>query len=160
VAALVATVKSGGAFVPLDPGYPAARLAFQLADAQASVVLTTRAHAAEIPQGEYAVEVLDALDAEWQRGAATRLSGVVAPGQLAYVIYTSGSTGQPKGAMNAHGAIANRLAWMQAAYQLTSSDRVLQKTSSGFDVSVWEFFWPLGTGASIVVAPPGAHADP
>ncbi|MDI2146293.1 AMP-binding protein, partial [Pseudomonas sp. ITA] len=82
------------------------------------------------------------------------------PENLAYVIYTSGSTGKPKGAGNRHSALVNRLCWMQQAYQLTAEDSVLQKTPFSFDVSVWEFFWPLMTGSSLVVAAPGAHRDP
>jgi non-ribosomal peptide synthetase component F len=78
----------------------------------------------------------------------------------AYVIYTSGSTGKPKGVVNIHEAIVNRLQWMQDAYRLTAVDRVLQKTPYSFDVSVWEFFWPLVTGASLVMARPGGHRDP
>ncbi|HSN86309.1 MAG TPA: amino acid adenylation domain-containing protein, partial [Thermoanaerobaculia bacterium] len=79
---------------------------------------------------------------------------------LAYVIFTSGSTGTPKGAMNTHAAIANRILWMQDAYRLDETDRVLQKTPSTFDVSVWEFFWPLTVGARLVVARPEGHRDP
>jgi non-ribosomal peptide synthetase component F len=81
------------------------------------------------------------------------------PPNLAYVIYTSGSTGRPKGAGNSHRAIANRLLWMQQAYALQPDDRVLQKTPFSFDVSVWEFFWPLMTGARLVLARPGGHKD-
>src|SRR5690606_8233612 len=91
---------------------------------------------------------------------AERRSAPVHPEQLAYCIYTSGSTGQPKGAGNSHRAIVNRLVWMQHEYGLDASDAVLQKTPFSFDVSVWEFFWPLMTGARLVVAPPGAHRDP
>ncbi len=79
---------------------------------------------------------------------------------LAYVIYTSGSTGRPKGAANRHGALHNRLAWMQAAYGLQPGDTVLQKTPFSFDVSVWEFFWPLMAGARLALAAPGDHRDP
>ncbi|WP_337059002.1 amino acid adenylation domain-containing protein, partial [Pseudomonas sp. USHLN015] len=79
---------------------------------------------------------------------------------LAYVIYTSGSTGKPKGAGNRHSALTNRLCWMQQAYGLSGDDSVLQKTPFSFDVSVWEFFWPLMTGARLVVAAPGDHRDP
>src|SRR5262249_52766122 len=79
---------------------------------------------------------------------------------LAYVIYTSGSTGQPKGAMNEHQPVVNRLVWMQKAYGLNRQDAVLQKTPIGFDVSVWEVFWPLLTGAKLVVARPEGHKDP
>ena len=82
------------------------------------------------------------------------------PGHLAYMIYTSGSTGRPKGAANSHAGLHNRLAWMQDAYRLTADDTVLQKTPFGFDVSVWEFFWPLITGARLVLAAPGEHRDP
>src|SRR5262249_22134206 len=83
----------------------------------------------------------------------------VQPDNLAYLIYTSGSTGKPKGAMNSHRGICNRLCWMQQTYQLTAFDRVLQKTPFSFDVSVWEFFWPLITGAHLIVASPGGHRD-
>ncbi len=79
---------------------------------------------------------------------------------LAYMIYTSGSTGKPKGAANTHAGLHNRLAWMQDAYGLTGDDVVLQKTPFSFDVSVWEFFWPLIVGARLVMAAPGAHRDP
>ena len=76
------------------------------------------------------------------------------------MIYTSGSTGKPKGAANTHEGLHNRLLWMQDAYGLTADDVVLQKTPFSFDVSVWEFFWPLIVGARLVVAAPGAHRDP
>src|SRR6478735_7233581 len=82
------------------------------------------------------------------------------PDDPAYMIYTSGSTGRPKGALNAHRGIVNRLAWMQQAFGLTARDVVLQKTPMSFDVSVWEFFWPLLTGAKLVMARPGGHKDP
>ena len=160
VAALVGVLKAGGAYVPLDPSYPAARLAFQIADAQVEVVLTTRECVEAVPAGPYAVEVLDAPEAAWRDEATTAPAVQLRPEQLAYVIYTSGSTGQPKGAMNTHRGIANRLSWMQATYGLDASDRVLQKTSSSFDVSVWELFWPLGTGAPLVLARPGGQNDP
>src|SRR5262249_34521066 len=86
------------------------------------------------------------------------VSGVSSDG-LAYVIHTSGSTGRPKGAMNTHGGIRNRLLWMQEIYGLDETDRVLQKTTFSFDVSVWEFLWPLMTGAILVMARPDGHRD-
>lgn len=76
------------------------------------------------------------------------------------MIYTSGSTGKPKGVGNEHRGVVNRLQWMQAMYSLSASDNVLQKTPFGFDVSVWEFFWPLLTGARLVVASPDLYQDP
>ena len=87
-------------------------------------------------------------------------SSELLPLHPAYVIYTSGSTGTPKGAPNTHQGLVNRLLWMQATYQLDATDRVLQKTPYSFDVSVWEFFWPLLAGAGLVVALPGKHRDP
>ena len=81
------------------------------------------------------------------------------PRDAIYAIYTSGSTGVPKAAINTHEAVANRILWMQDEYQLDASDRVLQKTPYSFDVSVWEFFWPLTFGATLVIAEPGGHKD-
>jgi amino acid adenylation domain-containing protein/non-ribosomal peptide synthase protein (TIGR01720 family) len=160
IIALVAVLKAGGAYVPLDPSYPPERLRFMLHDAHIPLLLTHRQLAATLPTG--ATEVLD-LDQERVSIAAASAdnpcSGVTAD-HLAYMIYTSGSTGQPKGAMNTHRGIYNRLRWMQAAYQLDETDRVLQKTPMSFDVSVWEFFWPLITGARMIVAQPGGHQDP
>src|SRR5215813_11935259 len=89
-----------------------------------------------------------------------RLASGVGPDNLAYVIYTSGSTGRPKGTLNSHRGIVNRLLWMQERYGLSGDDRVLQKTPVSFDVSVWELFWPLSTGAQLVMARPGGHRDP
>ncbi|WP_201165757.1 AMP-binding protein, partial [Pseudomonas sp. S60] len=107
-----------------------------------------------------AVRVLN-LDGQGHLAYPTQATGVQpAPENLAYVIYTSGSTGKPKGAGNRHKALTNRLCWMQQAYGLEASDTVLQKTPFSFDVSVWEFFWPLMVGARLVVAAPGDHRDP
>jgi natural product biosynthesis luciferase-like monooxygenase protein/amino acid adenylation domain-containing protein/non-ribosomal peptide synthase protein (TIGR01720 family) len=94
------------------------------------------------------------------RSSEDNLACPVQPDNLAYMIYTSGSTGKPKGVMNTHRGICNRLGWMQQTYHLTTKDRVLQKTPFSFDVSVWEFFWPLTTGACLIVASPGGHQDP
>src|SRR4029077_5452548 len=106
-------------------------------------------------------QIID-LDAEWAEIAAQSTNSLdlkIAPDNLAYAIYTSGSTGTPKGAMNTHAAISNRLIWMQEEYRLNESDIVLQKTSISFDVSVWELFWPLMTGAALVLANPEGHRD-
>jgi len=106
------------------------------------------------------------LDVEWSRIAQHPSDDLdphtvgVQEHHLAYVIYTSGSTGRPKGVMNEHRGVVNRLLWMQDQYRLSVGDRVLQKTPFGFDVSVWEFFWTLSTGARLVVARPQGHKDP
>jgi amino acid adenylation domain-containing protein len=159
IIALYGILKAGGAYVPLDPEYPADRVAFMLQDTQVPMLLTQERLVAGLP--EHGAEVL-CLDSEWATVAGEShdnpMSGTTAE-NLAYVIYTSGSTGRPKGAMNTHRGICNRLLWMQDAYRLTEADGVLQKTPFSFDVSVWEFFWPLLVGARLVVARPGGHRD-
>lgn len=159
VIALYGILKAGGAYVPLDPEYPAERVAFMLEDTQVPVVLTQERLVDSLPS--HRAKVL-CLDSQWETLAQENdgnPASVVRPGHLAYVIYTSGSTGRPKGVMNTHRGISNRLLWMQDRYQLTEGDRVLQKTPFSFDVSVWEFFWPLMVGARLVVARPGGHRD-
>ncbi|MGE8465635.1 MAG: non-ribosomal peptide synthase/polyketide synthase [Pseudomonas putida] len=159
VIGLLGIVKAGGAYVPLDPEYPQDRLSYMFEDSGIALLLT-QSHlrdALPIPAG---LRSLD-LDSENLEGYSDANPGIdVAPLNLAYVIYTSGSTGRPKGAGNSHQALVNRLWWMQKAYGLDASDSVLQKTPFSFDVSVWEFFWPLMTGARLVMAQPGAHRDP
>ncbi|MFI8362582.1 amino acid adenylation domain-containing protein [Streptomyces sp. NPDC085612] len=145
VVTLLAVLKTGAAYLPVDPGYPAERIRYLLDDAR-PVLTLTEDHpllGAE-PTGDAPAS-----------GTVTRL-----PEHPAYVIYTSGSTGAPKGVVVSHASIVNRLMWMQDRYGLDDTDRVLQKTPAGFDVSVWEFFWPLLTGATLVVARPGGHQDP
>ncbi|HEX2077187.1 MAG TPA: amino acid adenylation domain-containing protein, partial [Longimicrobium sp.] len=157
VAALLGVLKAGAAYVPLDPGYPADRLAYMLEDCGAPVLLAQRRLAGSLPPASAAVVWAD--DAGEGEDDARPGTDVHADG-LAYVIYTSGSSGRPKGAMVHHAGIRNRLLWMQSAYGLGPDDRVLQKTSFSFDVSVWELFWPLAAGAVLVVARPGGHQDP
>jgi amino acid adenylation domain-containing protein len=158
--ALLAILKAGGAYMPLDPEYPSERLAWMLDDAKPPIVLSQQAVADRLPLQAIPVFL---LDSEWHKleSESTSNPGVaVRPADLAYVIYTSGSTGKPKGVLNVHQGIVNRLLWMQSEYNLTPADRVLQKTPYSFDVSVWELFWPLMTGATLVMAQPGGHRDP
>jgi amino acid adenylation domain-containing protein len=160
VVALMGILKAGGAYMPLDPDYPGNRLALMLEDAQPLVILTQQALLDRLPP--HAIPTI-CLDSEWSKFASEPDSNLgVRAGKrdAAYVIYTSGSTGKPKGVVNIHEGIVNRLQWMQDAYRLTAADRILQKTPYSFDVSVWEFFWPLVTGASLVFARPGGHRDP
>ncbi|WP_433527969.1 amino acid adenylation domain-containing protein [Micromonospora sp. CA-263727] len=159
VVSLLATLKAGGAYLPLDPGLPQSRIAFMLADARVPVLLTQRRLASSLPGPDADVLCVDESAEDLAREAASSPGVEVDGADLAYVIYTSGSTGRPKGVMNVHAGIRNRLLWMQDEYRLDASDRVLQKTPFSFDVSVWEFFWPLMTGACLVVAVPGGHRD-
>ncbi|WP_315729290.1 non-ribosomal peptide synthetase [Bradyrhizobium sp. SZCCHNS2021] len=160
VTGLLGILKAGGAYLPLDPGLPPERLAMMLDDAKVTVVLAQDALIERLPASK-AVVVRFAADATAIAGQPdTAPFTSCNPDNLAYVIYTSGSTGRPKGVMNSHRGIVNRLAWMQDAYRLTAGDVVLQKTPFGFDVSVWELFWPLTQGAELVIARPGGHQDP
>jgi amino acid adenylation domain-containing protein len=159
VTGMLAVMKAGGAYLPLDPDEPAERLAFMVKDSAVKHVLAMSDQAGLFES--LGVTVLsvpqETGDADPERPA--RATGL-RPDNAAYVIYTSGSTGRPKAVVNTHGGLLNRLLWMQSAYPIGSGDRVLQKTPYTFDVSVWEFFWPLITGATIVLAEPGGHRDP
>jgi amino acid adenylation domain-containing protein len=160
VVALFGILKSGGAYLPLDPTYPQARLQHMLAEAGVRVVLAQQHLLDNISSYDGDVVCLDTQWAERMGHLSTDNPGhYPSVDNLAYAIFTSGSTGKPKAAMNAHRGIVNRLLWMQEAYQLTAADRVLQKTPFTFDVSVWEFFWPLLNGARLIVARPGGHQD-
>ncbi|ADJ47972.1 non-ribosomal peptide synthetase [Amycolatopsis mediterranei S699] len=149
VVALLAVLKAGGCYVPLDPANPTARLAGQLRDVRPVVVLTDR----ELP-GHITVGVGDAA-----AYPAHRPEPAAVPGNLVYAIHTSGTTGRPKAVMNEHAGLVNRIRWMQAEYGLTAGERVLHKTPIGFDVAGWELFWPLSAGATVVLARPDGHRD-
>ena len=156
---LLAIIKAGGAYVPLDPDYPAERLAYMLTDSGVELLLTQTSLLEQLPAAEgVCVIAMDSLHLDsWP----TQPPGLHLHGDnLAYVIYTSGSTGQPKGVGNTHAALAERLQWMQATYQLNETDVLMQKAPISFDVSVWECFWPLITGCRLVLAGPGEHRDP
>ncbi|MBJ2179845.1 non-ribosomal peptide synthase/polyketide synthase [Pseudomonas veronii] len=160
VVGLLGILKAGAAYVPLDPEYPPERLAYMIEDSGIQLLLSQQSLLPSLPVVAVQVIALDA-PALWLDGYSCEAPAVAIHGlNLAYVIYTSGSTGQPKGAGNSHRALVNRLCWMQQAYTLEASDAVLQKTPFSFDVSVWEFFWPLMTGARLVVAAPGEHREP
>ena len=159
VVGLLAILKAGGAYVPLDPEYPQERLAYMIEDSGIQWLLTQTSLRGLFPRtATLNTLCLDARDLSAYSPSNPEID--IAPENLAYVIYTSGSTGQPKGAGNRHRALSNRLCWMQQAYTLDSRDTVLQKTPFSFDVSVWEFFWPLLSGARLAMAGPGDHRDP
>ena len=215
VVALYGVLKAGGFYVPVDPEYPAERIAYMLDDSAARLVLTQERllerlpHAPSDQRSTSAPDVLrtpspndvilsaaaapehpahgspaaaEGPVADASTPSANRASSpveaiapdrpgaldahdpaplaAVDPSALAYVIYTSGSTGRPKGAGNTHRGVVNRILWMQETFGLGAEDVVLQKTPFSFDVSVWEFFWPLMSGARLAVAAPGAHRDP
>ena len=158
VVALLGALEAGGAYVPLDPSYPQAQLAAMkegLAIVVAQPHVVGRLGALDVPIVE--------LDSSWTivRGRRhTPRSCDVRRDDLAYVIYTSGSTGAPKGVMVSHSAASNHMHWLLDAFPLTSADRVLQRTPTSFDASVWELLAPLIAGAQLVLAPEGEHGDP
>jgi len=158
VVALLAILRVGAAYVPIDPDYPVDRRAFMLNDCGARLALVTAETEPELPAGRHVV-----LDSFWWRtlpNTGRPLTRSVDPAQRVYVIYTSGSTGRPKGVANVHRAVVNRLHWMARQYGVTAADTILHKTAFSFDVSVWELFLPLITGARLVLAGPDDHRDP
>lgn len=160
VVALLGITKAGGGYVPFDPEYPADRLAYMFGDSQVSIVITQRNIKSDLLPPTVQPIYLD--DAHWSSTTPSddiNQQLVSGADDAVYMIYTSGSTGQPKGVVNTHKALVNRILWMQETFALTNKDKVLQKTPYSFDVSVWEFFWPLIAGASIVMARPGGHRD-
>ncbi|MDW0358486.1 amino acid adenylation domain-containing protein [Halomonas venusta] len=159
VVGLLAILKAGGAYVPLDSEYPMERLAFIVEDSGIELLLTQHHLRESLPVADsLSVVELDRLDMAHHASINPKVA--IHGEDLAYVIYTSGSTGRPKGAAIRHNALTNCMVWMQETYQLTDTDAVLHKAPFGFDVSVWEIFWPLSVGARLVIAQPGDHRDP
>ncbi|HKV41636.1 MAG TPA: amino acid adenylation domain-containing protein, partial [Blastocatellia bacterium] len=164
VTGLLGVLKSGAAFVPLDPSYPSDRLRFMINDCGIEVILAQARFRANLPDYRGRVLVLDS-DCDWlgdgypSMSASSRSAYPISEYNPAYIIYTSGTTGAPKGAVNTHRGICNRLLWVQEAFAISDDDAILQKTSFSFDVSVWEFFWPLLAGARLVMAQPGGQKD-
>ena len=154
IVALLAVQKAGAAWLPVDAEQPPARAAAMLADARAALLLHAGETAA-LPADTPALDIRGCAG-QGRDDAPPRSSH---PLQAAYLIYTSGSTGTPKGVLNHQAGIANRLLWMQRWLDLQPGQRVLHKTPLGFDVSVWELWLPLLEGATLVLAPPGAHRD-
>ncbi|SFG94664.1 enterobactin synthetase component F [Palleronia marisminoris] len=149
IVALVGILRAGAAYVPLDPEDRSARR---------DGILSRSNPVAVLAEPGFAAGGLPVIRARAEGVEADRAA--VSPDDPAYVLFTSGSTGTPKGVVVEHRAIVNRLLWMREAYGIGAGDRILQKTPAIFDVSVWEFFLPILSGATLVVAPPGAHRDP
>ncbi|AHF67797.1 hypothetical protein PCH70_26440 [Pseudomonas cichorii JBC1] len=162
VVALLAILKAGGAYVPIDPDLPDNRRDYMLDDSSPVAMLTCEALLDDVARADISVLLVDEnvdRSAFPDTNPNPALLGLEAT-HLAYVLYTSGSTGKPKGVMNEHRGVVNRLLWARDEYRVNETDRVLQKTPFGFDVSVWEFFLPLLTGAHLYMARPGGHQDP
>ena len=156
--ALLAVLKAGGAYIPIDPSYPKERIDYMLDDARAPVFLTQARLRAGLVHAGAKVIAVDA-DSDLAAASASRPVADVKPEHLAYVIYTSGSTGRPKGVMIPHRSIGNHMRWMDRVFPLRAAQAVLQKTPVSFDASVWEFWLPLMGGARLVMARPEGHRD-
>ncbi|MEO6548558.1 MAG: amino acid adenylation domain-containing protein, partial [Ferruginibacter sp.] len=158
---ILGILKSGAAYVPIDPAYPAERIAYMLEDTSASLILTGKESRMNLKVNE-SIDVVE-LDGDdvvaIQKESTAGLRIDISPRHLAYMIYTSGSTGKPKGAMNEHRGVVNRLCWAKDYFEVTPQDSILQKTTFSFDVSVWELLLPLISGARLVLAKPGGHTD-
>ncbi|MEV1178204.1 amino acid adenylation domain-containing protein, partial [Nonomuraea sp. NPDC049784] len=162
VVALLAVLRAGGAYLPLDPDYPAERLSYMLADSRASVLLGTADSLDVLAVRRARVMVLDdPLTVLGIEAAPSHAPAVaVHPGQLAYVIYTSGSTGRPKGVQVTHGGAVNLVEGQRRVLSTTGRDVVLQFAPFSFDASVSEVFMALAVGATLVVATPEARSEP
>lgn len=160
VVAIMAVLKAGGAYLPLDPHAPQDRIRYMLEDSGAGLLLTQRRFNELAGRLAFAGKSACLDDESLYVGDGSNLKPLANPRHLAYVIYTSGSTGRPKGVMIEHEAAVNRLHWMQRRYPLTGKDRILQKTPYTFDVSVWELLWWSLAGASVVMLGPGEEKDP
>lgn len=160
VISIVAIMKLGRAYLPLEPDLPILRLDYILKNAEISILIIESRHRDKLPVFNGTLLELDRYHADLDQYSAENLFFDAKPSDIAYIIYTSGSTGNPKGCILSHRAVCNRLLWMQEEFHFTEKDRFLQKTPYGFDVSVWEFFCPLIIGAVLVLAKPGKHKDP
>lgn len=159
IISLLAVLKAGGGYVPLDPSYPSDRLAFILQDTQLPVILTQLPLQPQLPAHTATVVC---LDTDWTHIAQFRSDNPeckTQPHNLIYTIYTSGSTGKPKGVMMPHAGICNQLRWRQDTFPLDPTDSVLQNISFSFDPSVWQIFWPLSVGAKLVLPRPNGQQD-
>ena len=159
IVGMLGILKAGGAFVPLDPSHPQERLAFILADTKVSVLVTLKKQLPGIPVVSGHLLCLDAEYPNIANSSKNNPKSGIQSDNLAYTIYTSGSTGQPKGVMVSHQAISQGFLWMQETFPIIQSDRILQKMPLTFDYSFWELFWPLMTGACVVIAKPGGEKD-
>ncbi|MFJ4030803.1 amino acid adenylation domain-containing protein [Streptomyces griseoluteus] len=155
VVAMLAVLRAGAAYLPVDPRYPATRIRHMVTDARPVLLLTTRDVHESLPPTD-----VPWLDPERLVPGRSGAGQPIHPADPAYVIYTSGSTGRPKGVTVPHGALANHMAWMAGHLSLTRGDRVLARTSTSFDASVWELWLPLMNGAEVCVLPDGVNQDP
>ncbi len=152
IVALLAILKMGATYVPLDPYYPKDRIDFIVRDCNLTLIVSQRHLLVQL--SHYAVNILavdDQRDAIQQQCDTNLDTSPPTADELMYLMYTSGSTGKPKGVMVPHQGVSNYVLWMQQRFPLTSDDKVLNKTTINFDISIWEIFLPLISGAQLVL---------
>ena len=155
VVGVLAVLKAGGAYIPLDPNYPLDRLALMIEDAQLPLLLTQAHLRGRLPATSGRVVCLDTERADWETLPSDSPAIEVLPHHLAYAIFTSGSTGRPKGALLTHGGLTNFALGLQQTFGVGPGDRVLQFASLSFDASVWEMAQALASGATLCLPPAG-----
>ncbi|AIG26780.1 non-ribosomal peptide synthetase [Brevibacillus laterosporus] len=159
---LIAIVKAGAAFLPIDPEYPTERIEYMLSDSKAKILLVHRNRDIAAASEEW-TDICETLlltdDRLYQVVTDEPLDAIVQPDSLAYVIYTSGSTGQPKGVMIEHHSLVNLCLWHQTSFDLTAADHTTKYAGFGFDASVWEIFPTLITGATLHIIPDDIRLD-
>lgn len=153
-------LKVGAIYLPVDTEIPSKRLNFIVNDAKAKILFYNHNNIKNITKNEIHSYDVSILKDKISSLETTKIENKIEPDNLAYIIYTSGSTGKPKGVKCTHKGICNRLNWMNDDHPITSKDVFLQKTPITFDVSVWELFWPLQKGASLVIEIPDGHKNP
>ncbi|HEU0100106.1 MAG TPA: amino acid adenylation domain-containing protein [Allosphingosinicella sp.] len=159
IVAVLAILQAGGAYLPLDPGYPDERLAFMVGDSSVRFVVTKGDLARRFSEHVPSITTIDEFRVR-DRGVTRAPERRAAPEDLAYVIYTSGSAGRPKGVMVEHGSLLNHSVWFNKAFDLGPGDHVLQRTATSFDASVWEIFSTLSSGATLVLPSEDERSDP
>jgi amino acid adenylation domain-containing protein len=159
MSALLAILKAGAAYLPIDPAYPEDRITFMIDDARVPVIVADTASINRLRDDDRSAVWIDAADPCLDDYDPGNPAYETSPDDVAYLIYTSGSTGRPKGVLIPHRAILNHLTWMQRFHALQATDRVLQNATISFDVSVWQLFWPIINGAAVVVTATGGNRD-
>lgn len=156
VIGILGILRSGNSYVPIEGNFPKQRIQYILEDTQSSYVVTTTSYVSLFDN----VNILNLETFDYTSKNLESISIHISPADLAYCIYTSGTTGIPKGVLNEHGALLNRLLWMRDELKINSGSVLLQKTPYIFDVSVWELIMPLITGCELFIAKPDGHKDP
>ena len=159
ISTIIAVIKLGAAYVPLDPTYPKDRLNYMIEDSNTPFILIQERFRALLLESKAKILAIEEINDTVQEESEAFERVIVEPDDIAYMIYTSGSTGRPKGVTNTHKGIVNRLLWMKEEFNITGEDKILQKTPFSFDVSLWELFLPLISGATLAFAMPEGHKD-